>query len=116
MAIDLDALMAQRQEATGVEGNRVPFTFKGDTFTFKDPFFLTDEELEELDELPEFGPDVCAWFMGEEEYDRFITAGGSSNLWAMAHGEHIKNGQDVDSSGKRGRMNRSRRRAATRRR
>lgn len=116
MTIDLDALMEQRKEATGVEGNRVPFTFKGETFSFKDPFFLTDEELDEMAELPEFGPDVCAWFMGEEEYDRFITAGGSSNLWAMVMAEHRKNGKDVDSQGKRSRWNRSQRRAAARRR
>lgn len=113
---DLDTLIAQKEEATGVKGGRVSFNYKGETFTFKDPTFLTDDEVAELDELPQYGPDVCAWYMGDDEYDRFINAGGSSNMWALVLEQHVNASRGVDGAGNPTRSNRSQRRAAARKR
>lgn len=114
MSYDLDALIAQRKEATGIEGDRIAFTFKGETFTFADPMFLNDAQLDELNDLPEYGPDLCAWFMGEEEYDRFLEAGGSSSLWGLVFAEHRKAMEAVNSEGKSLPLNRLQRRAVAR--
>ncbi|WP_040422128.1 hypothetical protein [Corynebacterium lipophiloflavum] len=113
---DLDALLAQKEEATGVKEGRVSFTFKDQSFTFKDPTFLTDEEVGELDSLPEYGPDVAAWYMGDDEYDRFLTVGGSANLWSVVLNEHLKKSRAEDAAGNPTRSNRSQRRTAARKR
>lgn len=113
---DLDTLIAQKEEATGIKGGRVSFNFKGDTFTFRDPVFLNDDEVAELDDLSEYGPDICAFYMGDDEYDRFITAGGTSNLWGLVFNEHMKASQAVNDAGNPTRSNRSQRRAVARKR
>lgn len=113
---DLDALIAQQEEATGTTGGRVSFSFKGENFSFRDPSFLTDDEVDELDDLPQYGPDVAAWYMGDDEYDRFIAAGGSSNFWAIVLRKHLEATQEADRAGKSSRLNRSQRRMAARKR
>lgn len=111
---DLDALLAAKEEATGVKDGRVSFNFRGEVFTFRDPVFLTDDELEDMREVNDFGPDVCAWYMGDDEYDRFIAVGGSSNMWAMVLDKHLEanRGADGNPTG----SNRSQRRRAARKR
>ena len=118
MSIDLDSLIAQRAEATGVQGNLSSFDFtaragehKGEkmTFTYKDPVFLTDDEVDELEDI-ELGPDLCCWYMGETEYERFLAAGGSSNFWAMVLNEHNKQSREVATDGRPTRPNRYSRR------
>ena len=120
-AINLDELIAQRKEATGVEDGRIPFQFTatdGDnvgellSFSFRDPMFLTDDEQDELDEIA-LGPDLCAWYMGEDEYERFLDAGGSSNLWAMVFRKHSDESAEANG-GRPTRPNRASRRRRTR--
>lgn len=113
---DLDALIAQREEATGVKDGRVSFTFKGEVYTFRDPAFVSDDDAEELADLPQYGPDVCAWYMGDDEYDKFVAAGGSSNLWGLVFNDHMEKSQGVDAAGNPTRSNRSQRRMVARRR
>lgn len=112
--IDLDAIIAQREEATGIEDGRVPFTFKGETYTFRDPNLVSDEELGELVDV-DFGPDLCVFYMGEEEYLRFVDAGGNSNIWALALNAYVEKVQDHTSKGK-GRFSSSVKRTAGRKR
>lgn len=111
--INLDALIEQRAEATGSTAGRIPFDFKGETYTFTDPLMLTDEDKDELAEL-EWEPDIAAWYMGEEEYDKFVAAGGSSNLWFLVFREYLDRNEAVDPAGKATRLNRSSRRSAAR--
>lgn len=111
-AIDLDALVAQREEATGIVDGRVPFTFKGQTFTFMDPITVSDEKLAEIVDS-DFGPDVCIEYMGEEEYVRFVEAGGNSSLWGLAFKAYL---DKADEQGKGKRLNRFARRSAGRKR
>lgn len=111
--INLDELLAQRTEATGASKGMVPFDFKGDTYEFRDPILLDDDELDELGEL-EAGPDIAEFYMGEEAYDKFLANGGTSNLFFMVFSEYMKESQD-EAQGKVTRGNRSSRRAARRR-
>ncbi|WP_291479821.1 hypothetical protein [Corynebacterium sp.] len=117
--INADELIAQREEATGVDGNRIAFEFtalrgeqKGErlVFTFRDPARLTDEEQEDLLEVPRFGPDQAMWYMGDDEYDRFREAGGESWIFAEIMKEYTKEVQGVDPQGRPTRPNRSSRR------
>lgn len=117
-AINLDELLAQRAEAIGATEGRVPFEFKGETFTFKDPIALSQEDQDELEELVDEGDgDLIAefWF-GEEEYQRFIEAGGTVKLFELVVRENARLTSGVDADGRPTRSNRSSRRAAARKR
>lgn len=123
MAINLDELYKQRQEATGVENGRITFEFtatqgedkgKKKTYSFKDPQFLSDDEIAEVDALSDYGPDVAAWYMGDTQYDQFLTDGGSASLWALVINDLAERATETDSTGRPTRLNRSSRRARRR--
>lgn len=116
--IDLDAILAQRAEATGAEAGRVPFTFKGETFTFRDPMTLDDDAQDELEDLATDGrlSDVALFWMGEEEWERFAEAGGTAMMFRFIVEEHAAREESVDRQGNPSRRNRSQRRAAGRKR
>ena len=84
-AIDLDAILAQRAEATGAEEGRVPFIYKGKTFTFRDPLTLSDEDQDKLEEITESTDarlsDVAEFWMGEEEWEEFAKVGGTAGMF-----------------------------------
>lgn len=105
MAIDLNALLKQRAEATGVVEGRVAFTFNDETFTFKDPLLMDDAELADVVDS-DFAPDICIQYMGEEEYVRFVNAGGNSMMWGLVFKQHLDDATDIDSKGKGGRSKR----------
>lgn len=127
MSINLNDLIEQRAEATGVAGDRVAFEFGGKTFSFKDPLMLSDEEKDEL-EMLSHDVDVAAWYMGDDLYDEFVTTeieipgadgkkmkqSGSSSLFFIAFREHMRNARGVDAEGNPMMPNRSSRRAAAR--
>lgn len=129
MSINLNELIEQRAEATGVAGDRIPFEFGGKTFTFKDPLMLSDEEKDELVFL-DYDADVAEWYMGAEQYEEFITTeaeftgpngkkfkkNGSSSFFNLVLQEHIRNARGVDEEGNPTMLNRSSRRAAARKR
>lgn len=116
--INLDELLAQRAEATGAAEGRVPFTFKGEQFTFLDPFALTDEEQDAIDDAAASrdGEEIAIAWMGEEEYDRFVEAGGSSMAFMLVIKENARLTAEVDANGRPTRPSRSQRRAAARKR
>lgn len=120
-AIDLDAILAQRAEATGVEAGRIPFTFKGDTFTFRDPMLLDDADQEKLEAIgtdPEMLiSDIAIFWMGEDEWERFKAAGGTAPMFQYIVQANAAREQEIDAAGKSfARTNRSQRRAAARKR
>lgn len=128
--IDLDLIIAQREEARAKEGATViTFDFdsvtnektEGDTFSFKyrdrewfvrDPQFLTDDEKDQLSPL-RYDADVAAWYMGESQYDEFESQGGESWMFLRAFTKYQKQVQD-ESQGNPTRLNRSSRRAQKR--
>lgn len=117
-AINLDELLAQRAEATGAEDGRIPFEFAGKKFTFRDPLLIDDDARDELEELAEEGDgDLLAEFwLGTEEYDRFVEAGGTANLFMLVVRENARRTAGVDADGRPTRSNRSSRRAEARKR
>lgn len=111
--IDLDKLIAQRAEARGDDGRSTSFMFKEREWTFRDPLMLDDDEKDELADL-EHDIDIAAWYMGDDQYDEFCTAGGNSSMFFLAFREHMKS-QQAESEGKPTRPNRSSRRSASKR-
>ncbi len=118
MTINLNELLEQRAEATGAAEGRIPFDFKETTFTFRDPINLTDEERDEINDIAETGDldSVAEFWMGEEEYDRFIDAGGTAMMFSLVVQENARLTNGVDANGRPTRPSRSSRRAAERKR
>lgn len=102
---NLDALLAQREEARGGgDPKRVYFRFKDRDWSFLDPQFMTDEEkidLEKASEEEGFNDiDLAAWYMGEEQYGEFVQEGGNSSAFFIVFGEHRNKLQESMASGK----------------
>lgn len=123
---NLDEMLAQRAEATGIEEGRVAFDFtarsgehEGElmTFTIRDNMTLSADEIDELEQLGEDGDveGVSVFWMGEDEYDRFCEAGGGPMMLRMIIEAKAEAEQGV-KDGRPTRRNRSQRRAAARRR
>ncbi|QOC55712.1 tail assembly chaperone [Gordonia phage Archimedes] len=128
--IDLDTIIAQREEARAKDGaNLYKFEFddqvfektEGDTFSFRfkdkdwivrDPQFLTDDEKDQLSPL-RFDADVAAWYLGESQYDKFVEAGGESWMFLKAFTDYQKKVTE-ENQGNPTRPNRSSRRAQKR--
>ena len=123
--LDLDQIIAQREEATGIDGGRVPFGFtatdgpkKGQRleFFFLDPMALPDDLAEELEEVKESNTETAILLMGEEQYDLFVEAGGSGALFGQLAMAYRKSVTDYMEDGNPTRGNRSSRRMAARKR
>lgn len=117
-AINLDEILAQRAEATGATEGRVPFEFKGETFTFKDPIALSQEEQDDIDDAAETndGEIIARAWMGDKEYERFAAAGGTGMMFMLVIKRNAELTAGVDADGRPTRSNRSQRRAAARKR
>lgn len=118
ISINLDEILAQRAEATGAQEGRVPFEFRGETFTFKDPISLSQQEQDEIDDAAETndGEIIASAWMGDEEFDRFAAAGGTGMMFMLVIKRNAELTAGVDADGRPTRSNRSQRRAAARKR
>lgn len=117
-AINLDDLLAKRAEATGAEEGRIPFEFAGQQFSFRDPFLVEGDDQDELDELSELadGELLAEFWMGTEDFDRFVSVGGTASMFALVIRENAQRTAGVDGEGRPTQSNRSSRRAAARKR
>lgn len=123
MTFDMTELVDQKTEATGVDGNCIDFNFRategenvGEVLNFivPDPSMLTDEQQEDLAELPNFAVDIAAWYLGEEQYEKFREAGGQSWMVRDMLQSVAEERQAKDAAGRPTRPNRSSRRARRR--
>ena len=123
--LDLDQIVAQREEATGVADGRVPFGFtakdgpkKGERleFSFMDPVALPDDVADELEEVADSNTEVGLLLMGEEEYERFLDAGGSGALFGQVVNAYRESVTGYMEDGNPTRGNRSSRHMAARKR
>lgn len=89
MTIDMDALLAQREEATGIPGDSFAFTYKGNEYVCKDPLLADDEWKSGLRECVT-DVDVAIHHLGEEQYERFVEAGGKSGVVVLAIREQMR--------------------------
>lgn len=113
--IDLDAILAKRAEVRGDDGTRFSFSFAGTEWNARDPQLLSDDEKDELAaDVGESDIDVAAWFMGNDQYDTFLEAGGSSSIYFQAMRAYMDKVQG-EIEGKPTQPNRSSRRSASKR-
>ncbi|GAC71032.1 hypothetical protein [Gordonia soli] len=112
--IDLNKLIAQRADARGDDGKSTSFIFgePPQEWTFRDPLMLDDDEKDDLNDL-KFDVDIAAWYMGDDQFDKFVEAGGNSSIFFLAFREHMKREQATDQNGNPTRPNRSSRRMAS---
>lgn len=93
MDIDLDAILAKREEVTGSK-DTFSFTFAGKKWTAKDPIVADDEWKEDLADC-EGDIEVAEHYMGEDQYTAFVEAGGRAGLVLLAIGEFMKSQRDA---------------------
>lgn len=110
--IDLDSILSQRSEARGDDGYSFSFTAYGQEWTAKDPMLLTDDEKDALEGC-DFDIDIAEFFLGTEQFDKFINAGGQSSHFILALTEYQKT-RTGEAQGRPTRPNRSSRRQAAR--
>ncbi|MER7014562.1 hypothetical protein ABT324_24320 [Saccharopolyspora sp. NPDC000359] len=96
--IDMDALLAQREEATG-SPDTFAFTFKGEQWEAKCPIMADDEWKDELRELSH-DIDVAEHYLGVEQYQRFTATGGRAGVVLLAVREYMRTQQDQDGQGR----------------
>lgn len=99
MAIDIniDAILAKREEATGSK-DTFTFQFKDRTWTAKDPIVADDEWKDELGELSG-DVDVAEHYLGFDQYDEFLEAGGRAGYVLLAVKEFMRNAVDETEQG-----------------
>ena len=76
--MDLDAILAQRREATGSDTDDIAFTFAGQKWTMPHPLLADDDWKEGLSELDGTDVEVARYYLGDEQYERFRDAGGKA--------------------------------------
>ncbi len=84
----MDAILAQREEATG-SADTFGFVFKGERWTAKHPLLADDDWNDELQDMQET-IDVAAHYMGAEQWDKFVAAGGFAGIVIFAVREEGK--------------------------
>jgi hypothetical protein len=89
MDIDMDAVLAQREDATGQAGDTFTFVYKGQPWVCKDPLLADDSWKSELRECVT-DVDVAVHHLGEDQYEKFVDAGGRSGIVVLAIREHMK--------------------------
>lgn len=89
MAIDMDAVLAQREDATGTAGDSFTFTYKQQSWVCKDPLMADDEWKVGLRECVT-DVDVAIHHLGQDQYEKFVDAGGKSGVVVMAIREQMK--------------------------
>lgn len=98
-SIDMDAILAQREEATG-SADTFSFTFKGKEWHCKDPITADDEFKDALYDL-ETDLEVSEAYLGEEQYAEFVAAGGRAGYVILAINRYMqKMRQDQNNDGR----------------
>ena len=94
----MDAILAQREDATGTDGDSFTFSYKGHQWICKDPLVASDDWKTELRDCVT-DVDVAIHHLGEEQYERFVDAGGRSGVVVLAIREQMR--RLTDDSGLR---------------
>ncbi|MCF7550968.1 hypothetical protein [Pseudonocardia sp. WMMC193] len=90
--IDMDAILAQRAEATNSDDPTIAtFVFARQEWVFPHPMFAADDWKDGLADVQKKGSkgeandvDLARYYLGEEQYERFIEAGGNSGIVLFA--------------------------------
>lgn len=114
---DMDAFLEQRAEATGRAADQGSFRHKGQEWHFTHPAYASDEWSRQLEELEEDEDanvrDLAQHYLGEEQFARYLEAGGTAMTAVTAVGRSVAAEQKQGMSG--GRPTRSSRSSVKRR-
>jgi hypothetical protein len=94
----LEAVVQQRRDALGHDGDMVTFSQGGKVFEMPHPLFATDEWKEGLSDVRgdvEFGKYVLG-----DQYDEFRACGGQSSHIALLIDQIRQDAQEVDGKGR----------------
>ncbi|WP_370944005.1 hypothetical protein AB5J62_33530 [Amycolatopsis sp. cg5] len=108
--IDMDAILAQREEATG-SADTFSFTFKGQEWVCQDPITASDEWKDGLLDLDN-DIEVAEYYLGEDQYAKFVKAGGRAGYVILAINQYM---QQMRQENEEGRPTRRRTSSAKRR-
>lgn len=115
---DMDAFLEQRAEATGRAADQGSFRHKGEEWSFTHPAYASDEWSKQLEELEEDEDanvrDLAQHYLGEEQFDRYLKAGGTAMTAVTSVGRSVAAEQKQGMTG--GRPTRSSRSSGKRRR
>lgn len=90
--IDIDTVLAQREEATG-SADTFAFTFKGQEWYCKDPVTADDEFKDSILDV-ENDRELAEAYLGEEQYARFSEAGGRAGYVVLAINQYMQRMQE----------------------
>lgn len=97
-SIDMDAILAQREEATG-SSDHFAFTFKGKDWSCTDPVTGSDEWKDGLYDL-ETDVDVAEYYLGAEQYAKFVDAGGRAGYVILAVNQYMQKMRSETADGR----------------
>lgn len=92
MQYDLSAIVEQRTEALG--GENVEFTFGGETFTMPHPLLADDAWKEAINDAGDSDVENARAMLGDEQYERFLAAGGRSGYVMLLVQKLVDDTQD----------------------
>lgn len=95
---DLEAVVQQRRDALGHDGDLVTFKQGGVIFSFPHPLFATDEWKEGLAEVR--GDVAFGRYVLADQYDEFRERGGQSSHIALLIDQIRRDAQEVDGNGR----------------
>ena len=90
---DMDAFLEQRAEATGRAADQGSFRHKGQDWSFTHPAYASDEWSKQLEDLEGDEDanvrDLAAHYLGEEQFERYLEAGGTAMTAVTAVGRSV---------------------------
>lgn len=96
--IDMDAILAQREEATG-SADTFSFTFKQQEWTCKDPITADDDWKDGLlDQQTDV--EVAEYYLGEDQYAKFLEAGGRAGYVILAINQYMQKMKQDNEEGR----------------
>lgn len=92
--IDLDDIAAKREEELG-SADRFPFVYKEQEWDCLDPLELDDDQKRELQGIDDKDLDgALIFYLGEEQAERFVEAGGTTTKLTKALDMWIAHNRD----------------------
>lgn len=95
---DLAAVVEQRRDALGHDGDLVTFKHAGEVFSFPHPLFADDDWKDGLAQVR--GDVAFGQYLLDDQYDRFRELGGRASHLAILVDQIRKDTQDADAAGR----------------
>ncbi len=96
--IDMDAILAQREEATG-SADSFKFTFKGKDWVCMDPITADDDWKDGLLDL-DTDVEVAEYYLGSDQYKTFVKEGGRAGYVILAINSYMQKMRQEQEDGR----------------